>query len=74
MSQKTISVGDTSRAFCAVCNDVVPTTAALRDVPFSDGSGTVSDLLVGVCDHCDAVVSIPAQSIAQIKAAREALV
>jgi hypothetical protein len=34
----------------------------LRDVPFSDGGGTVSNVLVGVCDCCDSVAVLPHQS------------
>jgi len=69
MLQKTISVGDTSRAICCACQAVVPTTDALRNVSFSYGAGTVSDLLVGVCYHCDTAVRVPAH----IKATRDAL-
>ncbi|GAC26076.1 hypothetical protein GMES_3801 [Paraglaciecola mesophila KMM 241] len=39
----------------------------LRDVPFSDGSGTVKNALAGVCDSCNEVVLIPHQSTPAIK-------
>jgi hypothetical protein len=61
--------GDNSKAVCQVCETVVTTTFALRDVPFSDGSGTVPGVLVAICDLCGGVVAIPAQSSAEIVAA-----
>lgn len=54
--------GDQSKAICEYCQRVVATTMRYRDVPFSDGSGTVKDVLAGVCDECQSVISIPAQS------------
>lgn len=55
-------VGDNSRAICYNCSKVVPTTFEIRDVPFDDGSGVITDMLVAVCNECDAIVAIPAQS------------
>lgn len=62
--------GDKSKAVCSYCREVVPTTFKRRDVPFSDGKGIVNDILAGVCDLCDHVVSTPPQSTVSIKAAR----
>ena len=62
--------GDKGRAICGECG-LVSTTYRHKDVPFSDGSGTVKDILVGVCDNCGIVVSIPPQSTPAIKAERE---
>jgi len=42
-------------------------TYLLRDVDFSDKSGTVKNILAAVCDKCHEVVSIPAQSTPKIK-------
>lgn len=39
-------------------------------MPFSDGKGMADDVLVGVCDGCDEVVAIPAQSTPAIRDAR----
>src|SRR5581483_11883041 len=50
----------------------VSTTFKYRDVPFSDGSGIAKKILVGVCDECGRIVSIPPQSTPSIKAARKA--
>ena len=63
--------GDKGKAICDRCGGIVDTTFQRRDVPFSDGSGLVRNLLVGVCDSCDAVVSIPAQSTPAIRRARK---
>ncbi len=63
--------GDKGRAVCESCKELVDTTFAYRDMPFSDGPGTVKGILVAVCDTCNVVVSIPAQSTPAIKAARE---
>lgn len=63
--------GDKSRAVCSDCEDLVVTTFIRRDVSFSDGIGTVKGILVAVCDQCNTVVGIPAQSTPAIKAARE---
>lgn len=61
--------GDKSKAVCQGCETFVTTTFALRDMPFSDGSGTVPGVLVAVCDLCGGVVAIPAQSSAEVGAA-----
>lgn len=62
--------GSSSKGICEDCKAIVPTTFTYRDVPFSDGSGTVKNILVAVCDQCDGVVAIPAQSIPAIRRAR----
>ena len=56
------SVGDKSKAICYRCKKVVSTTFDHRDVPLDDGSGEAKGILAAVCDACDAVVAIPAQS------------
>lgn len=63
--------GEKSKAICATCNEIVPTTFLRRDVPFSDKQGKVEGLLVSVCDICGTIVAIPAQSVPDIKKARE---
>ncbi|MCC2961560.1 hypothetical protein LK540_14110 [Massilia sp. IC2-278] len=70
MTVRILSAGDKGQAICAACAGVATTTYAYRDVPFSDGKGRASDILVGVCDSCDAVLSIPPQSTPAIKRAR----
>lgn len=63
--------GDKSKGICENCKGVVETTFKYRDVPFSDDSGVVKNLLANVCDTCDEVVSIPAQETPKIKDALE---
>lgn len=69
---KILKVGDKSKAICQDCKSLVGTTFKLRNVPFSDGSGIVKNILAGVCDECDRVVAIPHQSTPAIKKAHEA--
>ncbi|MCW8916698.1 MAG: hypothetical protein OQK24_12720 [Magnetovibrio sp.] len=68
---KLYSPGDTGKAVCEDCGDIVSMTFQYRDVPFSDGSGLAHNILVGVCDSCDSVIAIPPQSTPAIKAARK---
>ena len=58
-----IKVGDTARAACDTCKKFVGVTYGLRDVPLSDGVGTVKDVIAGVCDQCDSVCVLPHQSV-----------
>ncbi|HEY9321067.1 MULTISPECIES: hypothetical protein [unclassified Achromobacter] len=68
---KIFQEGDRSQAFCHDCAALVSTAFVRRDVPFSDGSGTVRNILVGVCSQCGGTVSIPAQSTPAISKARK---
>lgn len=56
-----------------LCHNCGQTTATyrIRDVEFSDKRGTVKGILAAVCDRCDDVAAIPAQSGARIKEAFE---
>lgn len=63
--------GDKSKAICPCCG-IVETTFRYRDVFLAETKKTVEGILVGVCDKCDEVVSMPAQSTPAIKAVREA--
>ena len=64
---KILKVGDKEKAICNTCQALVGVTYQLRDVPFSDQSGVVKDVLVGVCDGCDTVAVLPYQSTPKIK-------
>lgn len=66
---KNVKVGDTCKAVCQDCKAVVDITFQLRDVPFSNGMGIVEQVLSGVCNQCDRVISIPHQSTPEIKKA-----
>jgi len=63
---KFVKEGEKGKAICNSCG-LTDITYLLRDVDFNDNSGTVKDILVGVCDKCHAIISIPAQSTAKIK-------
>lgn len=64
---KILKVGDTAKAACNTCESFQAVTFTLRDTPFSDGSGVVKNVLVGVCDTCDSVVVLPHQSTPAVK-------
>lgn len=66
---KLLFEGDRGRALCEHCQRVVTTTYIRRSVPFSDRPGEAEQILVGVCEWCDAVVAIPPQSTPAIKEA-----
>ena len=67
-----INSGDKSRGICGHCKCVQPTTATVKDMRFEDNNqSVVQSVLVFVCDACNNNVSIPAQEIKKIGAARE---
>ncbi|MGK5063962.1 hypothetical protein [Janthinobacterium sp. LB3P112] len=67
MTKRFLLVGAKGKAICEKCASVCSTTYRYRDVPFSDGKGLASNILVGVCDVCETVLSIPAQSTPKIR-------
>ncbi len=62
-----LKVDDKGQAICEDCKKIVETTYLLRNVPFSDNSGVVKNVLVGVCNQCNSVVSLPHQSMPLVK-------
>lgn len=62
-----LTVGDSQKAACNACQAFVNVTFILRDVPFSDGSGVVKNVLAGVCERCDCVAVLPHQSVPAIQ-------
>ncbi|MFT4927082.1 MAG: hypothetical protein ACI8WB_003188 [Phenylobacterium sp.] len=64
---KIVKEGEECQIICADCG-LTHATYLLRDVDFSDKSGTVKGILAAVCDQCHQVVGIPAQSTAKVKA------
>ena len=64
--RRVVKEGDKGRAICNSCGLTI-ITYALRDVDFSDKSGTARGIIAGVCDNCKEVISIPAQSTTKIK-------
>lgn len=57
--------GDKSKAICLMCG-VTKTTFQLRDLKV-ENRPDIKDALVGVCDGCGEVLSIPHQTVPQIK-------
>lgn len=64
---KIFKVGDSQKAICEHCRSLENATFRLRDVPFSDGSDIVKNVLVGVCDKCEQVCLLPHQSTPAVK-------
>lgn len=62
-----VKEGETGKAVCQDCG-LSSITYRLRDVDFSDQSGTVKNILAGVCDQCGEVATIPRQSTPQVRA------
>lgn len=67
---KLLFQGDQGKAICEHCGPVT-TTFLYRDVPLSDSGKVVKNILVGVCNQCHSLASIPAQSTPAIQAERE---
>lgn len=63
--------GERLEAICARCEGVVEGTYQYRSLPLEETGVVVPNVLVGVCSHCDEIVSIPAQSTPRLKEARE---
>ena len=59
----TYKTGSRGYALCETCEGKVEITYRERNVPLSNGSATVPDVLVGVCDTCDNVTTLPHQSV-----------
>lgn len=68
MSKK-YKVGDKSKGACSKCKELVDTTLVIKDYLLVESNINVPDLLQGVCDECGTTVSIPHQSMPQIKKA-----
>lgn len=62
-----------SKAICTHCEKLVATTFQYRDIPFPSLTGMVNNILVAVCNECNSVVAIPAQSTEEIKNQKEKL-
>ena len=57
---------DKGKTICHKCG-LTTTTHNLRHVDFNDNRGFVKNITAGICDKCNEVVSIPSQSILQIR-------
>ena len=59
--------GDTSATSCTVCGKQVHAHYETRDIRMSRSAVTFSNILVSVCGECDSLISLPRQSMAQIR-------
>ena len=59
--------GDSSLADCPRCGRRVTTRYEHRTVQLSRSRLRVREVLVDVCAECDHMISIPAQSVAQLR-------
>jgi len=61
--------GDTSKALCDHCKEIIPVTFRYAD--FKAHGLVIPDILQGFCDNCDESVSLPHQSTYKIREYRE---
>lgn len=58
--------GDSIRSICNHCEEIRDSTFKIRNLPIN-GSYTIKDIMVSVCNACDNITGIPAQSTPSIK-------
>lgn len=68
---KILKEGDQATGLCESCKTRNPIIYRYRSVYLKKTEVDISHVLVGVCDVCDEIVSIPAQSFPRLKEARE---
>ncbi len=59
--------GDVASTTCTVCGKQVRTRYESRDIRLNRSRVTFSKILVAVCGECDSMISLPRQSIAQLR-------
>jgi hypothetical protein len=59
--------GDKAAAACPRCRKTVVTRYEYRTVELARTRLSVRDVLVDVCTECDHMISIPRQSVAQLR-------
>ena len=62
-----LHAGDRAANMCRRCMKVVPTRYEYRAVQMVRTRLVVPDVLVDVCSECDHMISIPRQSVAQLR-------
>ncbi len=70
---KIFKEGEKSKAICHHCRKLVSTTFKVQDTKIKDGKDLyrVPEVLVGICDDCASVVSVPQQSFAAVAEVRK---
>jgi hypothetical protein len=64
--------GDRSKGICPKCKELKEIVFKRRSFYLKKTKRNVKDVLLGVCAHCDGMVSVPPQSAARLKEARSA--
>lgn len=59
--------GDVTATTCAVCGKQVHARYETRNIRMNRSRVVYSNILVGVCNECDSMISLPRQSIAQLR-------
>jgi hypothetical protein len=59
--------GDTASAHCPHCGDLVTAKYARRSLFMPRTRLKVRDVLVSICGSCDAMLTLPRQSMAQLR-------
>lgn len=67
------SEGDTIRAICNHCESLNESTFRIRNLSRCNGRFIIKDILVSVCNICNNITGIPAQSTPSIKEQMEIL-
>ena len=61
--------GDSIRGYCKSCKKSVDSTLVQRSYPIENGLGLIENALLAVCNECDSVIAIPAQSESAVRVA-----
>lgn len=59
--------GDVTATTCTVCGKQVHARYEERNIQIRRSRVVYSNVLVGVCSECDSMISLPRQSIAQLR-------
>jgi hypothetical protein len=71
IKKKKYKEGQKSKSICFQCEKKVATTFKVRSIPSTENNFKILNLLVGACDNCNSTISIPQQSVDQIKQSKK---